>query len=108
MEALLVITNLPDRERAVSLARELVESRLAACVNIMAACESVYVWEGKIETAEEVPLLIKTMAQHYPKVEAMIRRNHPYELPEIIAVSLSNGLPEYMRWIASETLSNRS
>lgn len=104
MEAMLVITNLPDREQAVSLAQKLVESRLAACVNIMAECESVYAWEGKIETVHEVPLLIKTLGQHYPKVEAMIRQNHPYELPEVIAVSLSNGLPEYMRWIASETL----
>lgn len=104
MEATLVITNLPDREQALSLARKLVESRLAACVNIMAECESVYAWEGKIETAREVPLLIKTAAQHYRKVEAMIRQDHPYELPEIVAVSLSDGLPEYMRWIASETL----
>ncbi len=104
MEAMLVITNLPDREQARSLARKLVDSRLAACVNILAECESVYVWEGKVETSLEVPLLIKTLGRHYPKVEAMILQNHPYELPEVIAVSLSNGLPEYMRWIASETL----
>lgn len=101
---MLVITNLPDRERAVSLARKLVESRLAACVNIMAECESVYTWEGKTETTREVPLLIKTQAQHYQKVEAAIRQDHPYELPEIVAVSFSSGLPEYMRWIASQTL----
>ena len=104
MEAMLVITNLPDRGQAVSLARKLVESRLAACVNIMAGCESVYVWEGKTESTAEVPLLIKTLAQHYDKVEAAIRESHPYELPEIVAVSLSSGLPEYMRWIATQTL----
>ena len=104
MEAMLVITNLPDRGQAVSLARKLVESRLAACVNIMAECESVYIWEGKTEATAEVPLLIKTLAQHYGKVEAAIRESHPYELPEIVAVSLSSGLPEYMRWIASQTL----
>ncbi len=104
MEATLVITNLPDREQARILARKLVDARLAACVNVMAECESVYVWEGKTETVREVPLLIKTLTQHYRKVEAMIRQNHPYELPEIIAVSLSNGLPEYIRWIASGTV----
>ncbi len=104
MEATRVITNLPDREQARILARKLVDARLAACVNVMAECESVYVWEGKTETVREVPLLIKTLTQHYRKVEAMIRQNHPYELPEIIAVSLSNGLPEYIRWIASGTV----
>ncbi len=104
MEAMLVITNLPDRGQAASLARKLVESRLAACVNILAECESVYVWEGKTESTAEVPLLIKTLAQHYGKVEAAIRESHPYELPEIVAVSLSSGLPEYMRWIESRTL----
>ena len=104
MEATLVITNLPDREKALALAGKLVESRLAACVNVMAECTSVYVWEGKTETTREVPLLIKTLAKHYQKVEAMIRQNHPYELPEIIAVSLSEGLPEYIRWIASGTV----
>lgn len=104
MEATLVITNLPDREQALSLAKKLVDSRLAACVNVMGECESVYVWEGRTETAREVPLLIKTLDRHYRKVEAMIRQSHPYELPEIIAVSLSSGLPEYIRWIESSTV----
>lgn len=104
MEALLVITNMPDRDQASRLARRLVESRLAACVNLLAECESVYAWQGAVESAREVPLLVKTVARHYPAVENMIRDAHPYELPEIIAVSVDNGLPEYLGWIESETL----
>ncbi len=104
MEALLVITSLPEREQAYRLAQKLVESRLAACVNIQAGCDSIYAWKGAIETAAEVPLLIKTVARHYRAVEEMIRSHHPYELPEILAVSPCNGLPEYLGWIESETL----
>lgn len=104
MEETLVITNLPDREQALALAKKLVDSRLAACVNVLAGCESVYFWEGRTETANEIPLLIKTLDRHYGKIETMIRENHPYELPEIIAVSLSKGLPEYLEWIESATV----
>lgn len=101
--SLLVLTNLPDAERARALADALVEARLAACVNILAPCRSVYRWEGKLEDATEVPLLIKTTAERYPALEAAIRRHHPYELPEIIAVPIERGLPEYLGWVASET-----
>lgn len=100
---MLVITNMPDRVCAAALARKLVDSRLAACVNIMAECESIYAWEGKTESAREVPLLIKTQSRHYRSVEAAILEDHPYELPEIVAVSLTDGLPEYLRWIATQT-----
>jgi periplasmic divalent cation tolerance protein len=103
MEHILVITNLPDRLQALTLAQKLVEARLAACVNVLAECTSVYHWQGKNETACEVPLLIKTMAQHYGKIEKLIKSEHPYELPEIIAVPISNGLPAYLAWIADET-----
>lgn len=102
-DALLVLTNLPDVASAQALAAHLVERRLAACVNILAPCRSVYRWQGKIEDAEEVPLLIKTAAARYPDVEAAIRERHPYELPEIIAVPLNLGLPEYLGWVAAET-----
>ena len=101
---MLVITNMPDRVRAAALARKLVDLRLAACVNIMAECESIYVWGGKTEMAQEVPLLIKTQSRHYREVEAAIVADHPYELPEIVAVSITDGLQEYLRWIASQTL----
>ena len=104
MDALLVITNAPDRELAFRIARELVENNLAACVNVLDGCDSVYRWDGKIEQTREVPLLIKTHAARYDEVEAAIRRLHPYELPEIIAVGIERGLPEYLSWVQAETL----
>lgn len=103
MEALLVLTSLPDAASARALARALVEARLAACVNILAPCRSVYRWQDKIEDAAEVPLLIKTTAARYAALEAAIRARHPYELPEIVAVPIQHGLPDYLTWVAAET-----
>jgi periplasmic divalent cation tolerance protein len=103
MDSLLVITNLPDRESAEKLAVLLIEQRLAACVNILAPCSSVYRWQGEIQHDEEHPLLIKTVQDRYAELELSIRANHPYELPEIIAVSTTHGLPAYLQWVESET-----
>ena len=102
-DILLVLTNLPNRESAQRLANALIESRAAACINMLAECTSVYRWQGEIETASEVPLLIKTTRAAYPQLEAVIRSYHPYELPEIIAVSINAGLPDYLQWIVQET-----
>ncbi|CAG0124933.1 Divalent-cation tolerance protein CutA [Rhodocyclaceae bacterium] len=104
-EVLLVLTNLPDRDSAQRIALVLIEDRAAACVNILAECSSIYRWKGRTETASEVPLLIKTTRAAYPRLEATIRANHPYELPEIIAVSVNAGLPGYLQWVAQETSS---
>lgn len=101
--ALLVLTNMPDRAAAVRLAQALVERRLAACVNVLAECTSVYRWQGKVEKAAETPVLIKTRAALYPELETAIRALHPYELPEIIAVPISYGLTEYLEWVSGET-----
>jgi periplasmic divalent cation tolerance protein len=98
-----VLTNLPDAASAHALARHLVEQRFAACANVLAPCRSVYRWQGAIEDAEEIPLLIKTTAERYPALEAAIRARHPYELPEIVAVPAVQGLPAYLDWIAAET-----
>ncbi len=103
MDALLVLTNLPDDLSAQQLAQALVEQRVAACVNILAPCRSVYRWQGKIEDATEVPLLIKTTVSRYAALEAAIRANHPYDVPEIIALRIDRGVPEYLAWIAAET-----
>jgi periplasmic divalent cation tolerance protein len=100
---LLVLTNLPNHDSARALAEGLVDARLAACVNVMAECKSVYRWKGTIETALEVPVLIKTRAALYDEVEAYICRHHPYELPEVIAISPSGGLGLYLDWVADET-----
>lgn len=100
---LLVLSNLPDKAAARNLARQLVEEGHAACVNVLEPCESVYRWKGAVEQAQEVPVLIKTTATGYAALEAAICRHHPYELPEIIAVPLSRGLPAYLEWVAAET-----
>ena len=102
-DMLLVFTNMPDGDAAKKLAHSLVERRLAACVNVLAACTSVYRWKGAVEEAGEVPVLIKTRAARYPEVEAAIRSLHPYELPEVIAVPWVRGLPDYVDWVAEET-----
>lgn len=90
----------------MSLAQKLIDERLAACVNVLAGCDSIYHWQGKSETAIEVPVLVKTLAQHYERVEELITSLHPYELPEIIAVPISRALPAYLNWIAGETLTS--
>jgi periplasmic divalent cation tolerance protein len=103
MSTLLVLTNLPDRAAAERLADLLVEKRLAACVNILAPCRSVYRWNGAVQHDEEHPMLIKTTAERYPELEKALRAGHPYELPEIVAVPIERGLPAYLEWVASET-----
>lgn len=102
-DILLVITNLPDQPSAEKLARRLIETRAAACVNQLAPCTSIYRWKDNIETATEVPLLIKTTRAAYPRLEKLIRKAHPYELPEIIAVSVTAGLPAYLDWVSKQT-----
>ena len=104
MSAMIVITNVPSREVALDIARMLIERRLAACVNVLAECTSVYRWQGKLETAREIPLLIKTRAEIYDEVEAAVRSLHPYELPEILAVPVERGLPDYLEWVNTETV----
>jgi periplasmic divalent cation tolerance protein len=75
----------------------------AACVNVLAPCRSVYRWKGAVEEASEVPVLIKTATDRYSDLEAAIRALHPYELPEIIAVGVTTGLPAYLSWVDTET-----
>lgn len=104
MNYLVVITNAPDRDCALKIAHALIERKLAACVNILAACTSVYRWQGKLESATEVPLLIKTRAEIYDEVEVAIRSLHPYELPEIVAVRIERGLPDYLDWVDAATV----
>jgi periplasmic divalent cation tolerance protein len=100
---ILVLTHLPDHAAAMELARALVTGRLAACVNVGAPVQSMYHWQGQIETADEIPVTIKTRAALYPRVEAAIRASHPYELPEIVAVPVLDGLRPYLDWLDAET-----
>ncbi len=99
MRALLILSNFPDQASADRCARELVENGLAACVSVLAPCRSVYTWKGKVETAQEVPLLAKAAEANYLGVQELIKRLHPYELPEIVAVAFDTGLPAYLHWV---------
>lgn len=103
MSVLLVLTNLPDRQTAESLAAEIIGQRLAACVNILSPCQSVYRWKGAVEQADEIPLLIKTTEVRYAALEEFIRSRHPYETPEIVALPVTHGLNDYLAWVAAET-----
>ena len=103
MEPLLILTNLPDVASAEKLAHALIESRAAACVNVLTACRSNYRWQGAVETANEIPLLIKSTAANYPRVEEIVRAQHPYAVPELIAIPITHGLPAYLDWLAAET-----
>ncbi len=103
MTTLIVITNCPDEETANHIALAVVEARLAACVNILPRVQSIYRWQGAVESAVEVPLLIKTTAAAYPALEAAIRERHPYDVPEIIALPITAGLPAYLNWLVAET-----
>lgn len=107
MSALLVLTNLPDRPAAERLAQAVLQAKAAACVNILGPCHSVYRWKGAIERADEHPVMIKTTRAAYDALEAVVRKHHPYELPEIIAVPIERGLPGYLDWVATETGENR-
>lgn len=95
----LILCTCPDPASAQTIAEALIGRNLAACVNILPGLTSVYRWQDNIETAQEQLLLIKTRRDRYHELEAAIRQNHPYELPEIIAVSVERGLPEYLQWI---------
>jgi periplasmic divalent cation tolerance protein len=100
---LLVLTNCPDDATATRLRRELVDARLAACVNQLGAVQSTYRWQGAVEEASEVPLLIKTTRDRYAELEALIRRLHPYSVPEILAIAVERGCPDYLAWVCVET-----
>lgn len=104
MDTLLVITNCPDEESANAIALAVVESRLAACVNILPRVQSIYRWQGAVESATEIPLLIKTTAANYPALEKAIAGLHPHEIPEIIALPIAQGLPAYLNWLRAETI----
>jgi len=104
METLLVLTNCPDEETANTIALAVVEAQLAACVNILPRVQSIYRWQGVVESATEIPLFIKSTAANYPALEKLIAGLHPYETPEIIALPITQGLPAYLNWVAAETL----
>ena len=105
-QILIVMSNAPDTANAEALARTLVEAKLAACVNILPGVQSIYRWQGDIQQADEVTLLIKTTRQHYPLLQQALVAAHPYDLPEVVAWPLSEGYAPYLQWVATETASD--
>ena len=101
--ALICFCTCPEAYTAERIATALVEERLAACVNIVPGLRSIYRWEGAIEATDEVLLLIKTLPARSPALQDRLRELHPYELPELLAVTSAFGLPDYLRWVADET-----
>jgi periplasmic divalent cation tolerance protein len=101
-ETLLVTISCPA-QAAEALATALVELRLAACVNLLPGVRSIYRWQGRVEQAAETLLFAKTSGARYAELEAEVRRRHPYELPEIVAVNLAGGFSAYLQWIHDST-----
>jgi periplasmic divalent cation tolerance protein len=93
----------PDAASAERLAEALVVEQLAACVNVLPGLRSVYRWQGGVERADEVLLLIKTRRERLDALTARVQALHPYELPELVAVEVAGGLPAYLDWVAAET-----
>lgn len=105
MSILIVTCLFPDEAQAFAAAEAAVEAGLAACCQVGAPVRSVYRWQGKLERAEEVPLICKTTEAAWPRLEALLKKRHPYETPEIIAVPVTHGLPAYLAWIGENTVS---
>jgi periplasmic divalent cation tolerance protein len=97
----IILCTFPQFDFAKQCAHDLVEQKLAACVNILPLMTSVYAWQGNIETAQEHLLIIKTQTNQYAMIENWLKSNHPYEVPEIIALPIAQGLPDYLNWISS-------
>lgn len=102
-KVLLVYSTAPDRETARRIADALVGERLAACVSVLPGVFSVYRWQGQVETADEVGLMMKTTERAFAALSARLVELHPYEVPEVVALPVTDGLPAYMRWVAEET-----
>lgn len=101
-EAIQVFTTTESKEEALAIGRALVERRLAACVQVVGPISSIYWWEGEVEAAEEFLCLIKTSSAAYDELEAAVKEVHPYDTPEILAVPVTAGNADYLRWLQEE------
>ena len=96
----IVLVTAPDIKTARHLARTALEARLIACANLLPKVESHYWWQGKIESAGETMLVLKTKFTHLAKLERLILQHHPYDTPEMIVLPLASGTPRYLKWLA--------
>ena len=103
-KAIVVLVTVPSQETGQEIARALVKQKLAACVNLLTPIQSIYTWEGKVQEEEEALLIIKSRAELFEeKLMPAIRAMHPYEVPEIIALPVLAGLPDYLNWVDEST-----
>jgi periplasmic divalent cation tolerance protein len=102
-EYVVVLTTLPSDADGRSFARALVDERLAACVNLLAPMESVYRWEGKVETETERQVIVKTSRERLAALWDRVRELHPYEVPEFLVLPIADGNEAYLRWIGEST-----
>jgi periplasmic divalent cation tolerance protein len=100
-EAFLVVSTFPDLETARRIAQQLVTENLAACANIIPAIDSIYRWQGKIESAQEALAFFKTTATCYAGFQDKLKTLHPYDVPEIVCLRIADGLPEYLKWVSA-------
>lgn len=96
---IVVLTHVPDQNCAERIAKALIVAKLAACVNIGNAGQSIYEWQGKIEVQTETPMHIKTSQNNYTEIEKLILQMHPYELPDIIVLNIDGGFAPYLQWV---------
>ncbi len=102
-DALVVLTTLGSSDAARAFVRALVERRLVACGTVLGAAQSTYRWDGAIEEATEVPVLLKTTRERLAALEAAFAELHPYDVPELLALPVAAGAPTYLDWLARET-----
>ena len=103
-ETLLACSTFPEIETARRIARQLVSENLAACANIVPTVESIYRWQDKIEDAQETLVFFKTTSARYAAFQDRLKSLHPYEVPEIICLRITDGLPDYLHWVSANTL----
>ena len=103
MSILLVVSTFPDMPTARQIGTILVSQQLAACVNLLPSAESIYIWEDEVKQEPEVIGIIKTTKERYPELQEKLNELHPYDVPEIVAISPEDGLPEYLNWVESQT-----
>ncbi len=101
--AQVVLCTVPDESTAERLAKTLVEARVAACVNVVRGISSHYEWKGQLHADTELLLIIKTRLERFAELEALIQKNHPYEVPEIIALDVVTGATSYLDWVVAQT-----
>ena len=102
-DAIVILSTVPDAEKAAEIARVLVDDHLAACVNIVPGLRSIYRWEGKLADDAEVLCIIKTARDRFDQVAARIKQMHPYSVPEVIALSVVKGFEPYLEWVRKST-----